>query len=93
MITAAVVEQHASHNSCCNPEKLVPILPLDPVLIDQPKISLVHQGGRLQGVIATLLLHVVTGEAPQFRIQQGRPFIWGQSFTLVVVGKTFCVSG
>ena len=77
LVAAAVIEQDAAHDCGRNSEELAPIFPLDSVLIDQAKISLMHQRGRLQGVIAALLPHVVTSQTTQFRVQQRSPFILG----------------
>jgi hypothetical protein len=39
-------------------------------LFFQAKISLVYQSGTLQGVVGTLLAHVMMSQSPQFVIHQ-----------------------
>jgi hypothetical protein len=45
-------------------------LPLHPIHLDQPQVSLVHQGGRLQRVSAPLFRHVPAGDLAQFVVHQ-----------------------
>ena len=50
---AGMAYQNASHHLRRDPEKLRAISPAYLILIDEPEINLIHQGGGLQCVIGT----------------------------------------
>ena len=50
---------------------MLPVLEFDWLLLGKAEISLVDQGGALQGVVGTLLPQVVMGEAVQFLVDEG----------------------
>ena len=51
---ARMVDQEPAHHLCPDGKKMISSLPLEAILIDQPQVGLVDQGGRLQGVVRTL---------------------------------------
>src|SRR5580700_506515 len=69
-MAAAVVDQDTPHQLCGDAQELLPIFPTNFSLIRQAKISLMHQGSSLQGVIAALPPQVVRRQTPQFRVEQ-----------------------
>jgi len=70
VMAAAVVDQDTPHQLCGDAQELLPIFPTNFSLIRQAKISLMHQGSSLQGVIAALPPQVVRRQTPQFRVEQ-----------------------
>ena len=69
-----VHQENASHQVCRNSKEVAAVFPIHVMLIDQAQISLMHQRGRLQGVITTLLAQVVSGKAAEFVIHQRDQF-------------------
>jgi hypothetical protein len=70
VMAAAVVDQDTPHQLCGDAQELLPIFPTNFSLIRQAKISLMHQGSSLQGVIAALPPQVARRQTPQFRVEQ-----------------------
>lgn len=48
---AGVIDQHATHHAGGDRQEVSAALPIDPLLIDQPQVGFVNQGGRLQRVV------------------------------------------
>jgi hypothetical protein len=67
---AGVTDQDAPHHLGGDAEELGAILPVDLVLIDEPEINLVHQRGRLEGVIGAFPAEEADGLAVQLFVDQ-----------------------
>jgi hypothetical protein len=69
-MTAGMVNQNAAHRLRGDTEKVCAILPIHTCLIYEFEIGFVHERGRLQGVIRTLLAQVVIRQPPQFVVNE-----------------------
>jgi hypothetical protein len=65
-----VIEQHLPHSVGGDAEEVRTVLPVDPVLADQPHVSFVNQRSRLERVARPLALHVRSGHAAQLPVDQ-----------------------
>src|SRR6476660_2669907 len=65
-----MVDQDPSHHFRGEAEELRAVLPVNVFLIDQPEVSLVDQGGRLQRVIGKLLTQAINRDSPQFLVNE-----------------------
>jgi len=65
------VTDHLSRNS----EEMVPILPLNPLLINQLQISFVNEGGALQGMARAFSAKLARGQLAEFAVHQGRQLV------------------
>ena len=69
-VRARVVNQDTAHHLRRDAEEMGAVLPVDPRLIDQPQVSLVHQGSGLQRVIGAFAAQVVGGKAAQLIVDE-----------------------
>jgi hypothetical protein len=70
--TSGKVDQDPSHQLSGNGDKVRAILPADAAGVDQPDVSLVHQGGGLKGVASLLPTHAAFGQTVEFVVHQRR---------------------
>jgi len=61
MMGTGVVDQDLAHHMCSNPNKVGTVVPVD-VPPDEPKVSLIDEGGRLEGMVRALAPHGCPGE-------------------------------
>ena len=64
------IHQNAAHEQRGDAEKVSAPLPFDGRLAEQPQISLIHQGRRLEGGSRYLIAHKTAGQAMQIAINQ-----------------------
>ena len=69
-LLTGVVDEDASHGLGADREEVVAILPVDVALAREFHVSLVHQSGWVERVVAAFLLHVGGGEAAQLIVEQ-----------------------
>jgi len=62
---AGLLEQDVSHDLRRHREEMGAVLPVHVLHIDQREEGFVHQGGSLQRLPRTLVLHVMSSDAPQ----------------------------
>ena len=55
VVSASVLDKNAPHQMRGDAGKVRPVFPICPALIDQLQISFVHQRGRLQRVVGSLM--------------------------------------
>ena len=70
-----VVHQDPPHHARRQAEELGPVPPVDPALVHQPEIGLVHQGGGLEGVAGGLAAQVLGCQAMQLLVDHGEHLI------------------
>lgn len=75
LMPPGIVHQNAPHLLCGHPEELGPVLPVRLALIDEPQVSLVHQGSCLEGVSRALALEVALGLAVQLLVDDGHQLV------------------
>jgi hypothetical protein len=66
-----MVDEHAPHDPRRHRQEVHAILECE-VEVDDPRVRLVHDRGRLEGVIHTLVAHVRRRDAPQLRVDRLR---------------------
>src|SRR5580698_8826180 len=76
-MAAGVINENPAHELCGNGEKMRPIFPTHAFVVDQPKIGLVDESSGLQAVPRLLAPQVVTSEAAEFVVNNGRKLIEG----------------
>ena len=57
-----VIDQDSAHGPCCDGEEMRPVLPGDPVQLHELEVGFVHQGHRIERMVATLGAQVSTGD-------------------------------
>ena len=77
VVAPRVVNQNPSHELCRHGEEVGPVLPAHALVIHEPQVSFVDQGGGLQTVAGALPPQVVPGEPAQFVIDDWRQLIEG----------------
>jgi hypothetical protein len=65
---AGVIDQDLPHRSRRNPKEVRPVLPLNPGIVDETKVGLVHEGRGLKDVVSPLATHQARCEAPQLLV-------------------------
>ena len=84
---AGVIHQNIAHDPCGNREEVGTRLPLDVLLADQAQISLMNEGGGLEGVVVPLAAHVGVGEPVKLVIDEGKELLeFGMSLAKLIVG-------
>jgi len=71
IVFARVIHQQATHYLSSNAEKVSPVLPVHSRLVYQTQVSLVHQSGRLQGVIRALTPQIIRRKLSQLIVDYG----------------------
>ena len=69
-LPARVIHQQPSHDPRRYSEKMRAIVPRHPAETAQPKVRLVHQGGRLQRMPRPLRTEMARRNGPEFRINE-----------------------
>jgi hypothetical protein len=69
-MTTGVIDQNAPHKLGSYSKKVGPALPIGRALLPEFQVSLVNQGGSLQGTVGAFAPHVTPGQLPQFVIDQ-----------------------
>jgi hypothetical protein len=80
-----IVHQDLAHEPGSDGDEVCPVLQLHRLAAYQPKVSLVNQGGGLQGVIRSFRLEVVMSEPAQFLVEQRQQSIKGSLVSLLPV--------
>ena len=68
VMTACMVDQDAPHHLGRHREEMGAILPFHALVVHQPHVGFIHQGGGLQGVPRAFALHVVVSQAAKLVI-------------------------
>ena len=89
-VTTGMLEDDPPHHLSGHTEELSPILPLDPVLIDQLEEGLVDQSGGLQGVILPLVSHVPLRLSVQLIVDHGHEVLEGGLISAAPVQEQLC---
>src|SRR5215472_6671064 len=71
------IHKHSTHHLRGDGEEMNAVFPFEPLEIGQTQIRFVNQRGRLERVPRPLAGHIVTRQAPQFVINDGREPIEG----------------
>jgi hypothetical protein len=69
-VGAGVVDQHAAHHARRDTVEVRTVLPTDSRLVNEPKVRLVDEGGRLQGVRAAFSGEKRAREAPHLVVDE-----------------------
>jgi hypothetical protein len=72
-----MVDQNPSHRLGRYPKKVRSVFPDDSGLVHQPQPGFIDQGSRLEGVTGALVAHVISGNPPEFFVQQRKQFGFG----------------
>ena len=67
-----MIDEDAPHHLGRHGEEMGAILPAHAVVSHQAQVGLVHEGGRLERVAASLTLHIAVSQAAEFLINDGR---------------------
>lgn len=65
-----MIHKYTSHHLRGDTEEVCAILPVDPRLIHQPHVGLMHEGSRLQRVIGAFATQVVGRQATQLIVDE-----------------------
>ena len=68
MALTRVIHEHPPHHLCRDGEEMRTSLPLHALLADEADKSLVHERGRLQGVVGPLAPQVCSGASPELAV-------------------------
>ncbi len=58
-----------------DPKEMCPVLPIDPLLVDEAQIRFVDEGGRLQAVAGPLATELTPGNAAQLGVDERQQLI------------------
>ena len=65
-----MVHEDAAHHFGGDGQEVRAVLPIDPILVDQPQVGFVNERGRLQGVVAPLPTQIACRARPQVSVNQ-----------------------
>lgn len=71
VVFACMIHQQPAHYLRSYTEKVSPVLPVYSRLIHQTQVSLMYQGGRLQGVIGTFTPQIIRRKLSQLIVDYG----------------------
>jgi hypothetical protein len=77
-----MIDQNPPHQLGRDAKKMAAIFPVGTFLTNQLQIRLMHQRGRLQGVIGPLVTHVAGGQAAQLSVDDGNQLVEDALVTL-----------
>src|SRR5262245_6196389 len=81
MPPSGVIDEDLAHSTRCNAEKVSPILPFDPVLVDQLEICLMHERRRLERMGWRFSGHNGPSDPPKFTVDRFvKPIVDALSF-------------
>jgi hypothetical protein len=82
VLPAGEIDQDPAHQLGADREKVIAVLPVDPVGIHKPQERLVNEGGGLQRVPRVLPPHVIAGDPLQFGLHEWNQLIQRGLLTL-----------
>src|SRR5581483_6933730 len=87
---AQVVDQNAAHTSRREREKMLPVLPGDPLLLEQTQVGFMNQGSRLKGGITSTAHVKAAGDSPKPRIDQRDQVVESFRIALAPASQQIC---